>query len=118
MAAANQYLQTVYLPAYNNEFMHPATEDGSAFVACPDGAVLDDILCEQFERVVGKDNCVLFENLVLQIPPDRHRHHYMKVKVKVLRHTDGTLSIKHGPRRLARYDTLGQVLTNELPIAV
>ena len=77
MAAANQYLQTVYLPAYNEEFMHPATEDGSAFVACPDGAVLDDILCEQFERVVGKDNCVLFENLVLQIPPDRHRHHYM-----------------------------------------
>ncbi len=77
MAAANQYLQTVYLPAYNEEFMHPATEDGSAFVACPDAAVLDDILCEQFERVVGKDNCVQFENLVLQIPPDRHRHHYM-----------------------------------------
>ena len=37
---------------------------------------------------------------------------------KVLRHTDGTLSIKHGPRRLARYDTMGQMLTNELPIAV
>ncbi len=34
MAAANQYLQTVYLPAYNEEFMHPASEDGSAFVAC------------------------------------------------------------------------------------
>ena len=118
IAAANQYIQTVYLPAYNEEFMHPATEDGSAFVAHQDMTALDDILCEQYERVVGKDNCVQFENLVLQIPPDRHRHHYMKVKVKVLRHTDGTLSIKHGPRRLARYDTLGQVLTNELPIAV
>ena len=118
MAAANQYLQTVYLPAYNEEFTHPATEDGSAFVAHRDMTALDDILCEQFERVVGKDNCVQFENLVLQIPPDRHRHHYMKVKVKVLRHTDGSLSIKHGPRRLARYDTLGQVLINELPIAV
>ena len=33
MAAANQYLQTVYLPAYNEEFMHPGTDDGSAFVA-------------------------------------------------------------------------------------
>ncbi len=86
--------------------------------ACSDRVALDDILCEQFERVVGKDNCVQFENLMLQIPPDRHRHHYMKVKVKVLGHTDGTLSIKHGPRRLARYDTLGQVLTNELPIAM
>ena len=55
MAAANQYLQTVYLPAYppgvplNEEFMHPASEDGSAFVACSDRVALDDILCEQFD---------------------------------------------------------------------
>ena len=49
MAAANQYLQTVYLPAYNEEFMHPASEDGSAFVACSDRIALDDILCEQFD---------------------------------------------------------------------
>ncbi len=44
MAAANQYLQTVYLPAYNEEFMHPASEDGSAFVACSD-RVLWMIFC-------------------------------------------------------------------------
>ncbi|MBL0167461.1 MAG: hypothetical protein IPP85_10015 [Propionivibrio sp.] len=31
------------------------------------GGRLDDILCEQYERTVGADNCVRFENLILQI---------------------------------------------------
>ena len=44
---------------------------------------LADILCVQEERTVGKDNCVLYKRLCLQIPPDRHRHHYVKTKVRV-----------------------------------
>ncbi len=79
--------------------------------------MLDDILCEQVARTVGKDNCVRVPGLVLQIPADRHRYHYIKAKVKVCRHTDGTLSLFHGPRRLARYDAQGQLLQNELPTA-
>ena len=61
------------------------------------------MLCEQFERTVGKDNCVSFENLKLQIPADRARHHYVKVKVRVVRRIDGRLALFHGPRLLARY---------------
>ncbi len=49
MEAANRYLAAVYLPAFNQEFMQPAMEEGSAFVAWI-GGDLDDILCEQFER--------------------------------------------------------------------
>ena len=30
--AANRYIEEVYLPAFNDEFAHPPTEDGSAFV--------------------------------------------------------------------------------------
>ena len=48
---------------------------------------------------------------------NRHRCHYVKVKVKILRHTGGSVSIHHGPRVLARYDTQGQELTEEMPIA-
>ncbi|MCX8017651.1 MAG: hypothetical protein N2690_07125, partial [Rhodocyclaceae bacterium] len=70
MAAANQYLREVYLPAFNAEFKQPAMEEGSAFVPFI-GSDLDDILCEQYERVVGKDNCVAFEGLRLQITKDR-----------------------------------------------
>ena len=117
MAAANRYLAETYRPQFNVEFQQPAPEQGSAFVACQDLAVLDEILCEHFSRVVGKDNCVRFEGLVLQIPADRHRCHYVKTKVKVLRLLDGILTIKHGHRELARYDAQGQMLDHELSAA-
>ena len=117
MAAANRYIAEVYLPAFNEEFMQPAQEDGAAFVALRDPGVLDDILCQEYERVVRRDNCVRFDGLTLQIPPDRHRCHYIKAKVKVRRHMDGAISISHGPRRLARYDATGEVLNDELPAA-
>ena len=78
-------------------------EEGSAFVPYI-GAGLEDMLCEQHERVVGKDNCVAFEGLKLQIPADRVRYHYVKVKVRVHRYLEGRLAVFHGPRCLARYE--------------
>ena len=106
MVAANRYLRDVYLPAINAEFMHPAQEEGSAFIPYV-GRDLADILCEQHERVVGNDNCVSFEGVQLQIPEDRARLHYVKVKVRVHRYPDGELAVFHGPRCLARYDANG-----------
>ena len=117
MAAANAYIRDVYLPAFNAEFAHPSREAGSAFVPCPASVDLDDILCVQEARTVGKDNCVRLDGRVLQLPADRHRYHYIKARVKVCRHMDGTLSVFHGPRRLARYDSRGQLIQDELPTA-
>jgi transposase len=106
MEEANRYLQDAYLPAHNAEFLQPPLEEGSAFVECiiPN---LDDILCEQHDRTVGRDNCVSFEGMKLQIPPDRHRCHYLKANVRVHRYLDDTLAIFHGPRKLACYDANG-----------
>lgn len=106
---ANRYLKEVYLPHYNAEFMRSAGEEGSAFVGLH-GVNLDEILCEQHARTVGKDNCVHFERRVLQIPADRHRSHYVKVNVRVHRYPDTTLAVFHGPRLLARYDASGKPL--------
>jgi len=106
MEAANRYIGDVYLPAFNAEFMQPAMEEGSAFVAYI-GTDLNDILCEQHERVVGKDNCVSFGGLKLQIPSDKYRLHYVKVTVRVHRYPDGNMAVFHGPRRLACYDQRG-----------
>lgn len=108
-AAANRYLNEKYRSAFNAEFMQPAMEEGSAFVEWIGGS-LDNILCERFERTVGNDNCVSFEGITLQIPADKHRCHYVKVKVTVLRRLDGTLAILHGPRQLAQYDERGKLL--------
>jgi hypothetical protein len=106
MAQANRYLEQVYRPAYNAQFAVPATEPGSAFVPYI-GPNLADTLCEQFERAVGKDNCVSFEALTLQIPADCYRQHYVKAKVRVHRYVDSTPAIFHGPRKLADYDAAG-----------
>lgn len=106
MAAANRFLQDVFLPAHNARFAKPAEELGSAFV--PFGGQLGDILCVQAERVVQKDNTVRYNNLALQIPADRHRHHYVKAQVRVHEYPDTTLAVFHGPRCLARYRADGR----------
>jgi len=108
MDAANRYLAYVYQSAFNAEFMQPAAEEGLSFVPWV-GVNLDDILCEHYERTVTADNCVSFEGKTLQIPADRYRCHYVKAKVWVHRYTDGSLSILHGPRKLADYDKQGNL---------
>ncbi|MCO6441166.1 MAG: ISNCY family transposase [Nitrococcus mobilis] len=101
--AANRYLAETYQPAFNEEFMVEAQESGSAFVPLM-GVEVDDVLCEQFERTVGADNCVAFEGRTLQIPATGQRMHYVRVKVRVHRYGDGSLVIFHGPRKLAEYE--------------
>ena len=107
MEGANRYLREIYLPEFNRKFAHPAREEGTAFMRYI-GPPLDDILCEHYERTVQRDNCVKFENLVLQISRDEYRCNYIKAKVNVHCYFDGTLSIFHGPRKLADYDSEGQ----------
>lgn len=112
MEAANRYLREVYLPEHNRRFSVGAAETGTAFVRYPGAAGLGlaDVLCVQEERTVANDNTVRYRRLTLQIPPDRHRHHYVKARVRVHEYPDGGLAVFHGPRRLARYDRNGNLL--------
>ena len=80
MAEANRFLRELYLPLHNARFATPAEDKGSAFV--PFAGALDDILCVQQERTVGNDNTVRYHGLSLHIPPARHRHHYVKARVR------------------------------------
>jgi transposase len=116
MAEANRYVKEVYLPAFNAEFSHPAREEGTGFVPYV-GRGIEEILCEHFERVVGRDNCVEFERLKLQIPTTRGRSHYMKAKVRVHRYNDGSLAVFHGHRCLGRYDAKGRLKGEEGKVA-
>lgn len=113
MAQANKYLAEAYRPAFNAEFAQPAIEEGSAFVPWVGGR-LDDTLCEQYERTVSADNCVRFDTLILQIPADRHRCHYVKARVRVHRDGSGNLAVFHGPRKLADYNQEGKAVTLNL----
>jgi transposase len=109
MAAANQYLGTQFLPAYNRRFAVAADEAGTAFVPWI-GTNLPEILCVHEERVVAKDNTVRYQGRSLQIPPDAHRFHYVKATVRVHAYPDESLAVFHGPRCLARYDAAGRLM--------
>jgi len=111
MAEANRFLAQSFLPEHNARFARPAEDAGSAFV--PFTGNLEDILCVREERVVGKDNTVRFLGRCLQIPADRHRHHYVKARVRVHAYPDGALAVFHGPRCLARYDADGTPIQAE-----
>ncbi len=80
--AANRYLSEVFVPDYNARFAVPAAEHGSAFIPYA-GRPLEDVLCVQESRQVGRDNCVIWKGISLQIPAQRHRHHYVKASVRV-----------------------------------
>ena len=111
VAGANRFLKELFLPLHNGGFATPAEDKGSAFV--PFAGALDDILCVQQERTVGNDNTVRYHGLSLQIPPARHRHHYVKARVRVHEYPDGTLALFHGPRCLARYNADGEPIDSQ-----
>ncbi len=105
MEDANRFLDEVFWPAHNARFARAAEDTASAFV--PFAGALEDILCVQQKRVVSGDNTVRYKGRTLQIPADRHRHHYVKARVRVHEYPDGGLAVFHGPRRLARYSAAG-----------
>ena len=104
---ANRWIREVYLPRHNARFAKPAALPEKAFVAA-DPALLRETLCIEEERVVGRDNTVVYHGLQLQLPESRVRAHYVKARVKVREYPDSTLAVLHGPRCLCRYDQAGR----------
>ena len=66
VAAANRYLRDRFLPSFNAQFARPPADPASAFVPLA-GADLDQILCVEEERVVGRDNVVTTARVPLQV---------------------------------------------------
>jgi transposase len=106
---ADRHLREVFVPAYNARFAVVPEQPGSAFVAIGD-LDLDQILCIEEPRQVSNDNTVLWRRRRLQIPASPLRPHFVRARVKVRQHLDGTLSLFHGPRCIARYGPEGQTL--------
>ena len=115
MVEANRYLEESFWPTMARRFGVAAREAGSAFVPLGD-VDLDDILCLKEERTVTRDNCVSFRGRQLQLPVG-HGRTYVKRRVRIHEHADGTLSVFHGPRRLARYDAADTARAQPLALA-
>lgn len=109
MQEANRFLVQTYLPDHNRRFSVDASEAGTAFIPWV-GGDLNEILCQQEERQVGKDNTVSFERLKLQIEPSPLRAHFVKATVTVRRYADHTIGLFYGPRCIGRYHADGTTL--------
>jgi hypothetical protein len=102
LAAANAYLRAHFIPEYNAMFSCAPADPTSAFVAL--GAVdLDQILCHQEERVVGRDNTVAFDGRAFQLARQPGRRSCTGLRVTIRRHLTGEYSIWSGTRRLGLY---------------
>jgi len=109
VAAANRYLREQFIPAFNTEFGRAPAERASAFVRL--GRVdLEQILCVEHERVVGRDNVVSAEQLPLQLAKQPGRRTCAGLRVLVRRHLDGHHSVWYGTRCFGRYDHRGHLL--------
>jgi hypothetical protein len=97
---------------------HPrdAAEEGSAFVSAQ-GADLEHIFAIRHEdRMVANDNTVRVNNLILQIEKSPYRNHFVKCRVEVVEHLEGTYSVTWKKRIIGRYDMEGRPLgTKEAP---
>src|SRR5262249_40286963 len=106
LEAANTYLREHFIPAYNTTFTRPPADPTSAFV--PLGAVdLDQLLCEEEDRVVGQDNTVAFGSVRLQLAKQSGRPTCAGWHVVVRRHLDGTHTVWRGAHCLGRFAATG-----------
>jgi len=104
--AANAWLATDGRARFNRRFRVAAAQTGTAFV--PTSADLDRIFSIHHERVVGNDNTVQVGRRRLQIAATPLRCHFVRCRVTVHEHVDGTWSISHGPHVIGRYTGEGE----------
>jgi transposase len=113
---ANAFITGTFLARHNAEFAVAPNDASSAFVTAG-GAELDQILCHEESRMVGKDNTVTLEGVRLQLPKQPGRPSCSGLTVIVRRHLDRSHSVWWGPRRLGRFDERGRLLKDAAELA-
>ncbi|MBM4244462.1 MAG: transposase family protein [Deltaproteobacteria bacterium] len=107
---ANRYLDATCVADFNRRFTVKPAQPESAFVPLA-GIDLRLLLSSQHERVVGNDNTVSFNRLVLQLPTSKQRLHHVRCPVLVHEFPDQTLGVSYQGRLLAAYSQQGDVRT-------
>jgi hypothetical protein len=105
---ANRYLHERFVPDFNVRFSRPPLDPQSAFVPLG-GFDLEQVLCHEEERTVGRDNTVTLLGVVLQIEKQKHRRSCVGLRVLARRHLDGRFTVWLGPHCLGSYDLHGRL---------
>jgi transposase len=109
---ANDFLGQEYVAEFNQRFQVSAAQPGSAFLPCR-RKDLDFLFSVQQQRVVGRDNTVVFAGRILQIEATRWRGTLAGCTVTVAEHLDRSWSIRYGPHVVGRYNAQGWPLLPE-----
>ena len=106
---ANRYLEKEYRGRHNDEFSVAAASPETAYVQWI-GKPLADILCVQESRIVQRDNTVHYDGMILQIPKNEYRHHYVRAGIQVRQYSNGSLAIYYGHLCLGQYTAEGVLI--------
>lgn len=96
---ANRYLQQVFVPSYWSRLKVEARSTTVRYKPLPSHVNLDHIFCLKFERIVGSDNSVQFENDRITIA-DLRFGSLRGQRVTVHKYQNGDLEVFHGHLRL------------------
>jgi len=104
--AANEYLQNVFIPKYNQKFTVPPKEEGTAFLPIV-GFDIERVFCRRHERRVNKDNTVQYLNHILPMPkPELPGTSFASRKVEIREHLDGSIDVFAGKQLIASFPNL------------
>ena len=98
MAAANVFLATTFLPAFNAQFAVPPAVATSAYRPVPRGGDLARICAFHYARQVAPDNTVRVEDVTLQLAPGPARRSYARAQADVVQCLDGSWRVYVGDR--------------------
>ncbi len=93
LQAANHYLTRTFIPKYNSKFARLPRAKGSAYRALPKDLDLSNIFCIKEERTVTSDNTISYKAKTFQILPSNYRISFVRAKVMVHEHLDGSIHI-------------------------
>jgi hypothetical protein len=110
---ANGFLRQHYIAAFNQKFIVPAQEKGTAFRRTS-RSDLKWVFSVQTERV-AKDNTVAIADRNWQLEKTRFRNSLAGCTVTIHEHLDATVSIRFGPHVVGRYRADGQPALHPKP---
>jgi len=101
MESANRHLRDHWIERFNARFKRQRVEAPSRFRPAK-GLDLNRILAFRYQATVANDDTVQLGGTVIQIPPGPGGRGYAKARVEVRQHLDGTWSVYHQDKLIAR----------------
>ena len=93
--AANEYLESEYLPEHNRRFVREAARPENYHVRTPSTAKLREVFRLETERWISNDWVVQYQGRFLQLQPQNQRYGPTRAKALVCEWEDGAVEVRY-----------------------